>query len=257
MGLFRLSKKILKFWNQRAITKTLPGSNDKHLYEYEKAYLTSLIKKNKIILDVGCGDGHFLDFLQKKKFPKRVVGIDFSANMIRKAQKRNLKNSEFFVLNMKNILPLKKKLKIKFDYIVTLRSIINVKNIKKQNKILNSFKFFLKKNGKILCCEPSEDVNKKINIIRKKLNLPKINAPWHNLFINERSFCNQKNLQLVKTHNFTGTYYFFSRVINAIVKKDKNKIPKNNDYLNKLGLSLNQKIFEEYSREKIYEFKIK
>ena len=252
-----MNDKILSFWNQRAKTKSLPGSNDKILYEYEKSYLASLLKKNKIILDVGCGDGHLLNFLHQKKIAKKSIGVDFSFDMIKKAKMRGLKNTKFYCLDMKKINNLKKITKLKFDYIITLRSIINVKNTNKQKKIVESFAQFLKSNGKILCCEPSKLANEKINLKRKKFGLKEICAPWHNLFTDDKSFIKQKKIKIVKIHNFTGTYYFMSRIINAVVNKVGKTEPKNNDKINKIAMTLDQSVFSEYSREKIYEFKIK
>ena len=254
---FILSTKILNFWNQRAASKKLPGSNDKYFYEYEKKFLTSIIKKKKTILDVGCGDGHLLEYITKKKLTKKTVGIDFSSKMIEKAKKRKIKNSEFYCIDMKNIHYLKKKTNLKFDYIVTLRSLINIKNKNKQRSILDSFYEFLKPNGKVLCCEPSIIANNKINYLRENLGLKKISAPWHNLFIDDNHFTNTKKMRFNKIYNFTGSYYFFSRVINAFIKKEKNKEPRNNDKLNLMAMKINQNLFEEYSREKIYEFKNK
>ena len=163
--------------------------------------------------------------------------------MIEKAKKRGIRNSKFYCIDMKNIDYLKKKINLRFDYIVTLRSLINIKNKEKQRSILDSFHKFLKPNGKVLCCEPSIIANNKINYLRENLGLKKISAPWHNLFIND--------------NHFTGSYYFFSRVINAFIKNEKNREPRNNDKLNLMAMKINQNLFEEYSREKIYEFKNK
>ncbi len=40
------------------------------------------------ILDVGCGLGHFVDFVKSKNFQGAYVGIDFLEEMIQKAQKK-------------------------------------------------------------------------------------------------------------------------------------------------------------------------
>ena len=79
------------FWNKRAISKKVPGSNDPFLDFFETKKIISLIKKkNKLnILDVGCGSGELLQKINKKNKIKYGVGIDFSKEMILKANKQN------------------------------------------------------------------------------------------------------------------------------------------------------------------------
>ena len=92
------------FWNKRAINKKVPGSNDPFLDFFETKKIISLIKKkNKLnILDVGCGSGELLQKINKKSKIKHGIGIDFSKEMILKANKQNnFKSIQYFNLDMK------------------------------------------------------------------------------------------------------------------------------------------------------------
>ena len=91
------------FWNKRAINKKVPGSNDPFLDFFETKKIISLIKKkNKLnILDVGCGSGELLQKINKKNKIKHGIGIDFSKEMILKANKQNnFKSIQYFNLDM-------------------------------------------------------------------------------------------------------------------------------------------------------------
>ena len=61
-----MKKKIRSFWNSRAKNKLFAGSNTVLPDLLETDYLIKLIKKNKSVLDVGCGNGIFLERLKKK-----------------------------------------------------------------------------------------------------------------------------------------------------------------------------------------------
>ena len=66
----------------------------------ETNFLISFIEKNKKILDIGCGNGIFLERLSKKIKFKSALGIDYSNEMISEAKKRNLKRTKFEVIDM-------------------------------------------------------------------------------------------------------------------------------------------------------------
>ena len=67
----------------------------------------------------------------------------------------------------------------------------------------------------------------------------------------------KKKLELYKTKNLFSTYYFFSRVINGFFKHVLKSQPKYDDFINKIGWCLPQKILTNYSRERLYLFKKK
>ena len=228
-------KKILNYWNLRAKKKTLKCTNDKSLEIYEIKKIISIIKKKSRVLDIGCGDGELLRVL-KKRLNIKGVGIDFSKELIDEAQK-NSKDIKFYCEDMTNISKLKKILQIKFDYIITKRSIQNLTSWNDQKNFINQLNLFCKKTSSILLFESSSTALSKINDFRKSLNLQKI--------------------KLFKIHELFSTYYFLSRIINAYQNK-LNMLPSTyNDALNLLGWKLPQDITKGFSQLKLYQFKLK
>ena len=245
-------KKILNYWNLRADNKILKCTNDINLERNEIIYFLSNIKKRKTVLDIGCGDGELLRNL-KKKNKCNVYGIDFSERLINIARKRS-KNINYYCLDM-NKIKNQFKINVKFDYIITKRSIQNLTSWSDQKKFLNQIRFFSSSKTKILLMESSNDGLKKINHARTKLNLKKIIKPWHNLYLDDEKMkkTNFDGIKLISIKELFSTYYFTSRVLNAAT----NKKPKYNDLLNLAGWKLPQDIVKGFSQLRLYEFKFK
>ena len=245
-------KKILDYWNLRAGKKILKCTNDINLEKNEIGIFLSIIKDKKNVLDIGCGDGELLRNL-KKKNKCNCYGIDFSQNLI-KIAKRKSRNINYYCIDMNKIKD-EFKIKIKFDYIITKRSIQNLTSWKDQKKFIDQLKFFSGPKTKILLMESSNNGLRKINEMRNKLKLKKIIKPWHNLYL-EDSKINKTNfngLKLVNIKELFSTYYFTSRVLNAAI----NPKPTYNDLLNLTGWKLPQNTIEGFSQLRLYEFKIK
>jgi len=245
-------KKILNYWNLRADNKILKCTNDINLERNEIIYFLSIIKKRKTVLDIGCGDGELLRNL-KKKNKCNGYGIDFSERLINVAKKKS-KNINYYCLDMKKIKN-QFKINVKFDYIITKRSIQNLTSWSDQKKFLNQIRFFSSSKTKILLMESSNDGLKKINHARTKLNLKKIIKPWHNLYLDDEKMkkTNFDGIKLISIKELFSTYYFTSRVLNAAT----NKKPKYNDLLNLTGWKLPQDIVKGFSQLRLYEFKFK
>ena len=176
-------KKILDYWNLRAGKKILKCTNDINLESNEIKIFLSIIKKKKNVLDIGCGEGELLRNL-KKKNKCNCYGIDFSQKLI-KIAKRKSKNINYYCMDMNKIKD-EFKAKIKFDYIITKRSIQNLTSWTEQKKFINQLKFFSGPKTKILLMESSNDGLININQMRKKLKLKKIIRPWHNLYLEDK-----------------------------------------------------------------------
>lgn len=249
-----MKKKIRSFWNSRAKKKLLAGSNTVLPDLLETNYLIKLIKKNKSVLDVGCGNGIFLERLKKKINFKSALGFDYSKQMINEARKRRIKKTKFMELDMTD----KKQLQLlnqKFDYIITKRSLINLANFKQQVNVLDKLSKLLKKNGKILSCENSLTNLKNINKARKRAGLKKIIPPWHNVYIENKKLINHKfkYIKFVNLHEFSSTFYFITRVLNALNAKLKKNI-KFDENINHIGYSLDQNLIPGYSQNVVFEF---
>tara|TARA_B100000989_G_scaffold228057_1_gene175129 strand:- start:371 stop:1120 length:750 start_codon:yes stop_codon:yes gene_type:complete len=244
--------KILKYWNSRASKKFLKCTNDKNLESFETDYFLSVIKKKSTVLDIGCGEGQLLKKLQNKK-NCNCYGIDFSPNLIKIAKKKT-KNVSFYCLDMTKI---NKEFfsDVKFDYIITKRSIQNLTSWTEQKKFINQLKYFSSTKTKILLMESSNDGLKNINKIRKKLKLKKIIKPWHNLYFDDVKIKSTKfsGIKLLNIKELFSTYYFISRVLNAAISKK----PSYNDLLNLIGWKLPQELIKNFSQLRLYEFKFK
>tara|TARA_B100001248_G_scaffold259782_1_gene246501 strand:+ start:657 stop:1418 length:762 start_codon:yes stop_codon:yes gene_type:complete len=252
-----VKKKIKKFWNNRSHKKNYAGSNTLSGDMLETNYLSGLIKKNSTILDAGCGNGIFFSRLYKKIKYRQALGIDYSEGMIYNAQKRNLPKTSFIVDDITK-LNNTKKLNIRFDYIITKRSLINLSNSKKQIEVIKNLSLLLKKKGKLYCCECSQDALDNINSFRKKLKLSKIDSPWHNSYLKDKKIQNIKTskLKFLRTHEFTSSFYFISRILNAYITK-KNKKNFFDKALNEVALKMDQGLIKGFSQNKIFEFEKK
>ena len=94
-----------------------------------------------------------------------------------------------------------------------------------------------------------------INCERKKFELPRIEMPWHNNYINDDKIQNDLKkikLNLKSINHFSSTYYFLSRIIYAhYVNKNNLKL----DYdsvINQMSHKL--PCFGNFSQTKIWEW---
>ena len=225
-------KKILDYWNLRAGKKILKCTNDINLESNEiKIFLSIIKKKNKC----------------------NCYGIDFSQKLIKIAKQKS-KNINYYCMDMNKIKD-EFKAKIKFDYIITKRSIQNLTSWTEQKKFINQLKFFSGPKTKILLMESSNDGLININQMRKKLKLKKIIRPWHNLYLEDKKLKKTKfkGIKLLNIEELFSTYYFTSRVLNAAI----NPKPSYNDLLNLKGWKLPQNIIKGFSQLRLYRFETK
>ena len=143
------------------------------------------------------------------------------------------------------------ELNSQYDLIFTERMLINLGDWELQEKAMHYLSKYLKPTGRIVFCEASKQGLSEINKMREALELEKISQLWHNHYLDDDKMKGiGSNLSLVKVDQFSSTYYFLSRVINAYFAKKDGTSPDYNSPINQLALKLPS--FGECSQGKIW-----
>lgn len=110
-----------------------------YFMEYMKKYSSD----EKIsILDIGCGNGRFIETLETSGLPYHYFGIDESSGMIKEAQKLHPENS-FKVLDMNRLdeLPDDKK----YQFIIFIASFHHLSTEQQRREVLQKTERLLEK----------------------------------------------------------------------------------------------------------------
>jgi len=101
------SKDLKKMYDNKSYHQEFYTHSEHNEYEASAIYLKKYIKNNSIILDYGCGYGHFI-----KKIPKKhtFYGVEYNPEVVNFLNKKNKKANFLTVKNFK-----KKKLFYFFD----------------------------------------------------------------------------------------------------------------------------------------------
>ena len=89
-------------------------------------------------------------------------------------------------------------------------------------------------------CESSADGLRRINALRARIGLAVIEKPWHNCYIDDAAVRKLRipALTLEAVEDFSSTYYFLSRIVNASIARQKGQEPQYEDPINLLALEL-------------------
>ena len=189
-----------------------------------------VIKQNcKDVLEIGCGNGYTLDLL-KEQFKNYIFnGLDFSEDLLKIANSRNLDNVKFYQGDARQLQFSDES----FDVIYTERCIINLLSWEEQQLALKEMRRILKKGGYILFMESFSDGYNNLNKARIELGLDAIAMPHHNLYFEKETFepfvsqffqiMNPLDMGAVDENvlhrNFLSSHYFIARVMHPLVTK--------------------------------------
>lgn len=224
--------KIKEFWRNKVLTeKDKNVSWGDMLMDKEIKVISRNIKDRDKILDIGCANGYSsVGFIKGKNVS--LIGIDYVPEMIEQANKIKTDNIEFKVGNATELEFDDKS----FDKVNITRCLCNIMSFDEQGKVITEAWRVLKTNGVLLVLEPTIQGFNNLNRIGKIFKLTDLKMPWHNLYLDEEKFVKfVEPLFNIELHNFSSTYYLFSRILYRWFKGDK---VKRNSLMNKLGLIL-------------------
>ena len=233
-------EKVREFWNNRAGLGKWAGSKDIIAKQLEMDAIASYINDGMNILEIGCGNG-ITAIEIARRFNVTITAFDYANEMIDSAKRiataTSCKGKVSFefgdVLSMPNF-------KNKFDLIYTERVLINLPDWESQSKAITDILTLVADGGAYVMCENSQDGLEQINLLRKNAHLEAIEAPWHNCYFNDRDIehLNIPDVTLETVNDYSATYYFLSRVVNAwLAAKDGKEVKYDSD-INQLALQL-------------------
>jgi SAM-dependent methyltransferase len=237
---------ILKFWDERASLGDLAGTNDFVLTGIEQSFLFDTIQRSSRVLDIGCGNGSSLMKLIGQK-ECTGVGIDFSDEMVKLAKQASQSQGlgDRVEWHRRGVPPVPNEW-AQFDVAYSQRCLINLTNVEQQKEAVLSVKDTLKSGGTYIMMECFMEGAEETNLLRRRLGLQAMDAPWHNLFfhLHEVKSWSTPSFYLEKVVHVSSTYHFLSRVINAKFAADSGEALRYDAAINLLAAQLPQEIGE-------------
>lgn len=168
-------------YQQRNAKDIYATSRDFNARELEIQAIAEGLSKRGTVLDLGCGNGYTLISLAKRLKDWTMVGVDFSEKLIDGARfliekkKRELQSRPEFICAdaIQYINGLKDD---SLDYVITERFILNLPSAEWQRKVIQQVYKILKKGGRFLMCEGSEEGFRHLNELRRQVGLRLIPA---------------------------------------------------------------------------------
>jgi ubiquinone/menaquinone biosynthesis C-methylase UbiE len=189
---------------------------DENLRSLETEAILRRLPAGKRVLDVGCGDG--INTLEYARDSSYVLGIDYSASMIAKAQDRlamsEVKNVEFRHLPVQELDALPSD----FDMVITQRCLINLAEFQEQCQVIEAIHRRLKAGGKYLMLECLAEGQEGLNKLRARFDLNPIPPAWHNCQFEHPALMSAigELFELEEEVDFS-LYFFITRVLNPLV----------------------------------------
>ena len=216
-------QEIKQYWEEvgkvfKNRTGISPTSRDPYLAYLERKNITSFLKPEMNILEIGCGDAvHTIEYAPKVK---SIIGLDISRSLLSLA-KTNIKKSGLKNINLiqGSILELEKIFKNqKFDAIISQRCLINLPDWNLQKNSIEQIAKILNSKGLFLMTEGFNNGLNEINKIRLKNNLPEIKVVKYNHNFDDDKFNDfiVQTFQIEQIFDY-GFYLYMSRVYHPMV----------------------------------------
>jgi len=215
---------IKKYWNNqgdRFKDSHWASWGDNFMIELEIDIISKQLENHDFVLDVGCANGYSTFEQLKRNNTLKMIGVDFSENMINSAnfrlgQDSNIKKSLRF--DVGDICSLNYNDEF-FDKVYTTRVLINLPNWEKQKDGILELIRVTKKNGRVIICEAFWEPLVLLNSIRLLKNLPALVEHDFNRYLKIEkleNFLTKQNLKFIK-NDFSSIYYLGSRFIREFI----------------------------------------
>jgi len=244
LSLDKKSEVVRKKYQMKDGSKQYITSPDFNLRELEIQFIIDAIKKHNIdgqflnILDVGCGNG-YTDINIAKKVNGKILGVDFSSEMINGANILKNKNNDQIIANLSfqvgdvinNLCSYGKD----FDFVISERCLLNLPNKESQYSVIKQIHKILKKNGYYIMVEGTLNGLERLNYLRQKVGLTPIadraDDNVSSLKFNEEEIETylSKQFEIVNKKYF-GMYYLISRIVHPLLV-----LPEQPKYYHKLN----------------------
>ncbi len=136
-------------------------------YEHWHRYLlASQFVKNKVVIDIACGEGYGSYYLSN--FAREVIGIDINRETVDYASKKYVKDNLKFVVGSASNIPIQKKTKV--DVIVSFETIEHITE-NDQSAFLAEAKRLLKSSGIFMVSTPNKLIYSDIHNYKNEFHL--------------------------------------------------------------------------------------
>ena len=218
-----MSDFILNFWNSNAEKFKQSHSaswGDDCAIKLEVETISNYIKDGDEVLDVGCANG-FSSLLQCELHNlKKMVGIDYSENMIKYAQenKKESKNKDIVDFSFGDIRQIEYPDNT-YDVVYTTRVLINLPNWNEQIQGIQECIRVAKPNGTIILSEAFFEPLVRLNSLRAIAGLSALEEHDFNRYLKKNRLEDLLNKKGLKYNNidFSSIYYIGSRFLRELV----------------------------------------
>lgn len=176
-----------KFWalilkKSRALSSIairIRGVHPKHLVEIREFWIKKYIKKDDVVLDLGCGNGQ-RDF-KIARLCKSIIGVDYDEKSIldakRNAKEKKITNIQFFHEDIFSVITGRVSVTTnKFDKIILLDVL---EHIIDRKKLLSSIFSLLKDRGQLFVSVPNKNTSWKK--LQKEVGVNYFTDPDHKI----------------------------------------------------------------------------
>jgi cyclopropane fatty-acyl-phospholipid synthase-like methyltransferase len=240
------AEQILDFWNERSSLGSTAGTNDFVLTGIEQRFLLDYVPPCTRVLDIGCGNGSSLIELVKNK-NCNGIGFDFSEKMIESARSSvKAANLQDRIALYRRVIPPVPNEWGPFSVAYSQRCLINLEKVETQKAAVLSVAATLEPGGIYIMIECFNEGSEETNLLRRRLGLEAMTAPWHNRFFNlhEVKSWSSPQFYVERVIHISSTYHFLSRVVYAKLAAQSGEQLRYDSQINLVAAQLPQEIGE-------------